>query len=71
METLRAQGVDPLVVDLSRPHLDRSVARVLAPGLRHIWPRFAPGRLYDVPYKLGWHDQMMTEVDLNPVSILY
>jgi hypothetical protein len=29
--------------------------------------RFAPGRLYDVPVKLGWLDKPTLENDLNPV----
>jgi oxazoline/thiazoline synthase len=31
------------------------------PGLRHFYIRFAPGRLYDVPVKLGYLDQPLTE----------
>jgi oxazoline/thiazoline synthase len=31
------------------------------PGLRHFYIRFAPGRLYDVPVKLGHLDQPLTE----------
>jgi ribosomal protein S12 methylthiotransferase accessory factor len=34
--------------------------------LRHFYRRFAPGRLYDVPVKLGWLDRPVRESDLNP-----
>ena len=47
------------------------VVRAIVPGLRPIWPRFAPGRLYDVPFQLGWHGYKLTESELNPVPILY
>jgi oxazoline/thiazoline synthase len=40
---------------------------VTVPGLRHFYRRFAPGRLYDVPVKLGWLDKPTLENDLNPV----
>jgi hypothetical protein len=41
---------------------------VILPGLRHFYRRFAPGRLYDVPVKLGWRDRPLTEEELNPLA---
>lgn len=29
----------------------------------------APGRLYDVPVKLGWIEQAYTEEQLNPIPM--
>jgi oxazoline/thiazoline synthase len=40
---------------------------VIVPGLRHFYRRFAPGRLYDVPVKLGWRDRPLAEDELNPI----
>jgi ribosomal protein S12 methylthiotransferase accessory factor len=45
------------------------VAKVFVPGLRHFWTRFAAGRLYDVPVKLGYLDVPLTEQQLNPVAM--
>ena len=45
------------------------VAKVIVPGLRHFWKRFAPGRLYDVPVALGWLSEPRPEADLNPVPM--
>jgi ribosomal protein S12 methylthiotransferase accessory factor len=39
------------------------------PGLRHFWPRFAPGRLYDVPVRLGWIARPLAEDELNPIAM--
>jgi hypothetical protein len=39
---------------------------VIVPGLRHFYRRFAPGRLYDVPVKLGLREHPMSEGDLTP-----
>jgi ribosomal protein S12 methylthiotransferase accessory factor len=39
---------------------------VIVPGLRHFYQRFAPGRLYDVPVKLGLRDQPLPESELTP-----
>ena len=46
-----------------------SVVKVIVPGLRHFWPRYAPGRLYDTPVKLGWLPAPIREDDLNPIAI--
>jgi oxazoline/thiazoline synthase len=41
----------------------------VVPGLRHFWPRFGPGRLYDVPVRLGWREHPLDESQLNPVPL--
>jgi oxazoline/thiazoline synthase len=41
---------------------------VLSPGLRHVHPRLAPGRLYDVPVELGWVSERQAEEQLNPTA---
>lgn len=67
---LEAHGFDVLVADLSRTGAPLRVCRVVVPGLRHIWPRFAPGRLYDAPVEAGWHRARLSESRLNPVPLL-
>ena len=59
--------LDFLVLDQTRPDVEVPVVRVILPGLRHFYRRFAPGRLYDVPVKLGWRDRPLTEDELNPL----
>jgi YcaO-like protein with predicted kinase domain len=71
MELITEKKLDVLVVDLTPQNQNTKAVRVLAPNLRLIWPRFAPGRLYDVPYELGWHDSRLNETELNPIHILY
>jgi len=68
---LEQKGLELIVLDLSPQQLPLAVARVIVPGLRHLWPRFAPGRLFDVPFQLGWHSRMLQEDQLNPIPILY
>jgi ribosomal protein S12 methylthiotransferase accessory factor len=60
------QGLDFLVLDQTRPDIEVPVVRVIVPGLRHFYRRFAPGRLYDVPVKLGLRDQPISESELTP-----
>jgi hypothetical protein len=57
------------VVDKTRPDFGLSVAQVIVPGLRHFWPRFGPGRLYDVPVAMGWKSVADAEAQLNPAPL--
>jgi ribosomal protein S12 methylthiotransferase accessory factor len=62
-------GMEMLILDQTRPEIGLPVAKVIVPGLRHFWPRLAPGRLYDVPVRLGWLPRPLAEEELNPVSM--
>ena len=62
----KQKGLDFLVLNQTRPDIDVPVVRVIVPGLRHFYRRFAPGRLYDVPVKLGLRDRPLSESELNP-----
>jgi bacteriocin biosynthesis cyclodehydratase domain-containing protein len=61
-------GLDFLVLDQTRPDVGVPVVRVIVPGLRHFARHFAPGRLYDVPVKLGLRKRPVREADLNPLD---
>jgi ribosomal protein S12 methylthiotransferase accessory factor len=63
----KRQGLDFLVLDQTRPDIEVPVVRVIVPGLRHFYRRFAPGRLYDVPVKLRLRDRPLSEDELNPL----
>ena len=63
----KRHGLDFLVLDQTRPDIEVPVVRVMVPGLRHFYRRFAPGRLYDVPMKLGLRDRPLSENELNPL----
>ncbi len=63
------RGMEMLVLDQTRPDIGLPVVKVIVPGMRHFWARFAPGRLYDVPVALGWLDAPRREEDLNPIPM--
>jgi len=67
VDLVKQEGHDFLVLDQTRPDIEVPVVRVIVPGLRHFYRRFAPGRLYDVPVKLGWRDRPLPESELNPL----
>ncbi len=67
VEVAAKRGLDFLVLDQTRPDIEVPVVRVIVPGLRHFYRRFAPGRLYDVPVKLGWLEKPLKEDELNPM----
>jgi ribosomal protein S12 methylthiotransferase accessory factor len=66
VEVASRAGLDFLVLDQTRPDVEVPVVRVIAPGLRHFYRRFGPGRLYDIPVKLGLLDRPLPESELTP-----
>jgi oxazoline/thiazoline synthase len=66
VEIAKRAGLDFLVLNQTRPDVEVPVVRVIVPGLRHFYRRFAPGRLYDIPVKLGLRDRPMPESELTP-----
>ncbi|MFI9154590.1 TOMM precursor leader peptide-binding protein [Streptomyces sp. NPDC053367] len=68
-ELVTARGMELFVLDQTRPDLNLPVVKVLVPGLRHFWARFAPGRLFDVPVRLGRISQPLGVHELNPIPL--
>ena len=66
VDIAKRAGLDFLVLNQTRPDVEVSVVRVIVPGLRHFYRRFAPGRLYDIPVQLGWLDRPLSENELTP-----
>jgi oxazoline/thiazoline synthase len=66
VDIARRAGHDFLVLNQTRPDIEVPVVRVIVPGLRHFYRRFGPGRLYDVPVKLGLLDRPLPESELTP-----
>lgn len=62
--------LETIVVEKTRPDFGLRVAQVIVPGLRHPWPRFAPGRLYTVPVALGWSARPLVEDELHSAALL-
>ena len=70
VKVIQTLDMDFLVLDQTRPDIGMPVVRVIVPGLRHFWARFAPGRLYDVPVKQRHFDQALAETELNPAPVI-
>ncbi|MEV7417483.1 TOMM precursor leader peptide-binding protein [Streptomyces sp. NPDC089919] len=68
---IRAAGSEVIVIDQTRPDLDLSVVKVIAPGLRHFWRRVGPGRLYDAPVRLGLLPAPTPEAGLNSWNVFF
>ena len=66
-QQIAARGMELLVLDQTRPDVALPVVKVVVPDLRHFRPRFAAGRLYDVPVSMGWVSQPRQESELNPI----
>lgn len=63
------RGLEVLVLDQTRPDIGLPVMKVIVPGMRQFWPRFAPGRLFDVPVALGRLAAPTPYELLNPVPL--
>ena len=69
IQTAKRNDLEVMFLDLTKGDVGLPVVKVIAPGLRHFWRRTGPGRLYDVPVKMGWLDKKLSESQLNPKSI--
>ena len=65
LERTRSIGLEFLVADITQPDVKLPVVKAIVPGLRHAYREFAPGRLYDVPVRLGWRDRPSTEEEVS------
>jgi thiazole/oxazole-forming peptide maturase SagD family component len=70
VQLCEARGLELLRIDLTRKEIGVPAMRVVVPGLRPLKARFAPGRLYEVPVRLGWCSKPTAEEDLNDMPIL-
>lgn len=69
VDIVRAKGMDLLALDMTRPDIGLPVVKIMVPGMRHFWNRYAPGRLYDVPVERGLLAAPHTQDQLNPTVI--
>ena len=60
-----------LVLDQTRADVGMPVVTVVVPGLRHFWARYAPGRLYDVPVRMGWLKKTVARRRVDPIPIFF
>jgi len=65
VELAESWGLEMLVVDQTREDVGMPVVKVVVPGMRGWWARFAPGRLYTLPVQFGWLAEPKTESELN------
>lgn len=66
---LEGLGLDVMVLDQTRPDVGLPVVKAIVPGMRGFWARFAPGRLFEVPVRLGRIDAPTPYEQLNPIPL--
>lgn len=66
---LESLGMEVLVLDQTRPDIGLPVVKVIVPGMRHFWARLGPGRLFDVPVRLGRQATPTPYEELNPIPM--
>jgi YcaO-like protein with predicted kinase domain len=70
VELALKRGFETLVLDQTRADSRMRAVKVILPGMRPWWARFAPGRLYDVPVEIGWRAASLSEEQLNPCHLI-
>jgi ribosomal protein S12 methylthiotransferase accessory factor len=70
LEICDAHDLRVFYIDLTREEIGIPAARTIVPGLRHYKPRFASGRLYDIPVRLGWQATAMDEAQVNSLPLI-
>lgn len=68
-QRLEGLGLDVMVLDQTRPDVGLPVVKAIVPGMRGFWARFAPGRLFDVPVRMGRLDAPTPYEQLNPIPL--
>ena len=68
---VEGHGMELHVMNMTHPDVRMPVVKVMVPGMRHFWPRYAPGRLYDVPVTMGWRSSPLAEDALNSTPIFW
>ncbi|KEO80924.1 TOMM precursor leader peptide-binding protein [Tumebacillus flagellatus] len=63
---VESAGLEMLLLHLTRPDIGLPVVKVIVPGLRHFWNRFAPGRLYEAAGELAREER-----ELNPIPVFF
>jgi ribosomal protein S12 methylthiotransferase accessory factor len=64
---LQSKGLEVLIQNQTRPEARMPVVKVFVPGLRPVWRRVAPGRLYTVPVELKLRHETIEESLVNPI----
>jgi len=70
VQLARQRGMETLVLEQTRSDVAMPAVKVVVPGMRPWWARFAPGRLYDSPVAAEWRTVQLTEEQLNPCHLI-
>ncbi|SMN00347.1 FIG01128766: hypothetical protein [uncultured Candidatus Thioglobus sp.] len=69
IDAVHEKGLEIMVLNQTRADVGLPVMKVMVPGMRHFWARFAPGRLFEVPVTMGKLKKPLAEKDLNPTPV--
>ena len=70
VELAKSWGLEMLTLEQTRANIGVPVVKVVVPGMRGWWARFAPGRLYTLPVQLRWVAAAKAESELNPAHLI-
>jgi len=71
LNSLKKAGMTTYASNYTNSSIGFPVTKVFVPGMRHFWPRFAEGRLYDMPVMLGYMQKKKSESELNKIGFFF
>jgi oxazoline/thiazoline synthase len=70
VELVKSWGLEMITLEQTRENIGMPVVKVVVPGMRSWWARFAPGRLYTLPVQLGWLASAKVESEMNSAHLI-
>ena len=71
LQQFKQKKIDVYAINMTSDSIGFPVVKVFAPSMRHFWPRFGDGRIFDLPVDLGYADVRKTEDEMNNLGFFF
>ena len=71
LQQFKQKKIDVYAINMTSDSIGFPVVKVFAPSMRHFWPRFGDGRIFDLPVDLGYLDVRKTEDEMNKLGFFF
>jgi len=71
LDQYKQKDISVYAINMTSSSIGFPVVKVFAPSMRHFWPRFGEGRLFDLPVKLGYVEKAKDEDSMNRLGFFF
>lgn len=71
LDQYKQKDISIYAINMTSSSIGFPVVKVFAPSMRHFWPRFGEGRLFDLPVKLGYLENARDEDSMNRLGFFF